>query len=98
MTSVGLVLLQKTLLNIEGLGRELYPDFDLWGTAKPFLEEWYKEKIGPKATARRIKDKLPHWAEQLPEIPEMLHQVLSDYRWLADYCCGHYSWVRWLCS
>jgi ubiquinone biosynthesis protein len=73
-----LVLLQKTLLNIEGLGRELYPDLDLWDTAKPFLEEWYKEKIGPKATARRIKDKLPHWAEQLPEIPEMLHQVLSD--------------------
>ena len=73
-----LVLLQKTLLNIEGLGRELYPDLDLWDTAKPFLEEWYKEKIGPKATISRIKDKLPHWAEQLPEIPEMLHQVLSD--------------------
>jgi ubiquinone biosynthesis protein len=73
-----LVLLQKTLLNIEGLGRQLYPDLDLWQTAKPYLEEWYKNKVGPKATFNKLKEHLPMMGEKLPELPEMIYQVLSD--------------------
>ncbi len=73
-----LVLLQKTLLNIEGLGRQLYPDLDLWQTAKPYLEEWYKDTLGPKATFKKFKEHLPIMAEKLPELPEMIYQVLSD--------------------
>lgn len=73
-----LVLLQKTLLNIEGLGRQLYPDLDLWQTAKPYLEDWYKETLGPKATFKKLKEHLPIMGEKLPELPEMVYQVLSD--------------------
>ena len=73
-----LVLLQKTLLNIEGLGRQLYPDLDLWQTAKPYLEEWYKDTLGPKATFKKFKEHLPIMAEKLPELPEMIYQVLTD--------------------
>ncbi|MBQ0724089.1 MAG: ubiquinone biosynthesis regulatory protein kinase UbiB [Cycloclasticus sp.] len=73
-----LVLLQKTLLNIEGLGRQLYPDLDLWQTAKPYLEDWYKDTLGPKATFKKFKEHLPIMAEKLPELPEMIYQVLSD--------------------
>ena len=73
-----LVLLQKTLLNIEGLGRQLYPDLDLWQTAKPYLEEWYKDTLGPKATFKKFKEHLPIMAEKLPELPEMIYQVLGD--------------------
>jgi ubiquinone biosynthesis protein len=73
-----LVLLQKTLLNIEGLGRQLYPDLDLWTTAKPYLEDWYKNTVGPKATFNKLKEHLPIMGEKLPELPEMMYQVLSD--------------------
>ena len=73
-----LVLLQKTLLNIEGLGRDLYPDLDLWQTAKPFLENWFKEEIGPKAAVKRIQAQLPEWAEHWPEMPMLLHRTLAD--------------------
>ena len=71
-----LVLLQKTLLNIEGLGRRLYPDLDLWTTAKPFLEAWMSEQLGPQAFLRRLKDNLPAWSEKLPEVPVLLHEHL----------------------
>ncbi len=70
-----LVLLQKTLLNIEGLGRQLYPDLDLWQTAKPFLERWMGEQIGPRAVLRNLKANLPLWAEQLPQLPGMVHDI-----------------------
>lgn len=72
-----LVLLQKTLLAIEGLGRQLYPDLDLWATAKPFLERWLKEQMGPKAFLRRLRDNLPFFAEQLPHMPRLMHDVLT---------------------
>ncbi|WJW75569.1 ubiquinone biosynthesis regulatory protein kinase UbiB [Thiohalobacter sp. IOR34] len=72
-----LVLLQKTLLNIEGLGRQLYPDLDLWSTAKPFLERWMSEQVGARAFARNLKQSLPTWAETLPELPELLHSTLQ---------------------
>ena len=75
-----LVLLQKTLLNIEGLGRQLYPDLDLWKTAKPFLERWMSDQIGWRGLAGALRDNLPQWAEQLPEIPGMLHDTLRQAR------------------
>ncbi len=72
-----LVLLQKTLLNIEGLGRELYPDLDLWKTAKPFIENWMHEQMGVKALAKGMKAHLPRLLESLPEMPILLHDVVS---------------------
>jgi ubiquinone biosynthesis protein len=68
-----LVLLQKTLLNIEGLGRQLYPDLDLWKTAKPFLERWMQEQVGARAMLRNIKDDLPYLIEKLPEMPRLIY-------------------------
>ena len=73
-----LVLLQKTLLNIEGLGRQLYPDLDLWQTAKPFLERWMSEQVGPRAFLRNLRTSLPIWTETLPEIPQLLHKSLEQ--------------------
>ena len=73
-----LVLLQKTLLYIEGLGRQLYPQLDLWKTAKPFLEDWVKQQMGPWALLRQIKENLPFWAEKLPEMPTLLHSYLQQ--------------------
>lgn len=73
-----LVLLQKTLLNIEGLGRQLYPDLDLWQTAKPILEQWMKEKLGWKAALKTLEREAPHWAETLPEIPRLLHDISAQ--------------------
>jgi ubiquinone biosynthesis protein len=72
-----LVLLQKTLLYIEGLGRQLYPQLDLWQTAKPFLENWVKEQMGVKAVFTKIKDNLPFWSEKLPEIPDLFYDYLK---------------------
>ncbi|MFH6954486.1 ubiquinone biosynthesis regulatory protein kinase UbiB [Pseudoalteromonas sp. XMcav1-K] len=74
-----LVLLQKTLLYIEGLGRQLYPQLDLWKTAKPFLEEWVKQQIGPKAVLSQIKENLPFWGEKLPEMPDLLYKALKQH-------------------
>jgi ubiquinone biosynthesis protein len=73
-----LVLLQKTLLYIEGLGRQLYPQLDLWQTAKPFLENWVKQQMGPAALWREIKENLPFWAEKMPEMPGLLHHYLQQ--------------------
>jgi len=73
-----LVLLQKTLLNIEGLGRQLYPDLDLWQTAKPFLELWFKERMGPKAKITKLLKQFPEVAEHFPEIPTLLFKTLDN--------------------
>ncbi len=73
-----LVLLQKTLLNIEGLGRELYPDLDLWQTAKPYLEKWMKDQVGPRAFFNELKTEWPSWSGQLPKIPVALYDVLHQ--------------------
>lgn len=73
-----LVLLQKTLLNIEGLGRQLYPELDLWTTAKPFLEKWLREQVGPKAFIHRMKESVPQLSEELPEIPHLVYKVFKD--------------------
>ncbi|MDT8397564.1 MAG: ubiquinone biosynthesis regulatory protein kinase UbiB [Pseudomonadales bacterium] len=75
-----LILLQKTLLNVEGLGKQLYPDLDLWQTALPFLEEWQKQRLSPLENLKKIREKLPQWLEQLPEIPELLLAAISATR------------------
>jgi ubiquinone biosynthesis protein len=72
-----LVLLQKTLLNIEGLGRELDPELDLWATAKPFLEQWMLEQVGPQKLLRELKAQAPRYAKLLPELPQLLYQYLQ---------------------
>jgi ubiquinone biosynthesis protein len=72
-----LVMLQKTLLNIEGLGRELDPDLDLWRTAKPYLERWMGEQMGWKGLARAIRREAPYWAEILPQLPRLAHRALA---------------------
>jgi ubiquinone biosynthesis protein len=73
-----LVLLQKTLLNIEGLGRQLNPDLDLWKTAKPFLERSMSEQLGTRALLRNLKDSIPAWSETLPDIPVLAHAFLEQ--------------------
>ena len=73
-----LVLLQKTLLNIEGLGRDLDPDLDLWKTAKPYLERWMSEQVGWRALARQVREEAPHWAAALPQLPRLLHRRLLE--------------------
>ena len=73
-----LVLLQKTLLNIEGLGRRLYPDRDLWKTAKPFLERTMKEQLGPRSLLRNMKESVPAWSNTLPEMPTLAHRFLEQ--------------------
>ncbi len=72
-----LVLLQKTLLNIEGLGRQLDPNLDLWSTAKPFLEKWMLEQMGPQRLWSEVKAQAPRYAKILPELPRLLHDYLQ---------------------
>ena len=73
-----LVLLQKTLLYVEGVGRQLYPQLDLWKTAKPFLESWLKDQVGIPALVRALKDKAPFWIEKMPELPELVYDSLRQ--------------------
>jgi ubiquinone biosynthesis protein len=73
-----LVLLQKTLLNVEGLGRQLDPDLDLWVTAKPFLERWMQDQVGWRALERRLREEAPFLATVLPQLPRLIHQRLSQ--------------------
>ncbi len=77
-----LVLLQKTLLYVEGVGRQLYPQLDLWKTAKPFLEDWIKDQIGIPAIVRALKEKAPFWAEKMPELPELFYDSLRQHKQL----------------
>ena len=72
-----LVLLQKTLLNIEGLGRQLDPELDLWSTAKPFLERWMNDQIGWRGLVARLKNEAPRYVQLLPELPRLVHQALQ---------------------
>ena len=71
-----LILLQKTLLAIEGLGRQIYPELDLWSTAKPFLEQWLKKELSPKMFLHNLRDNVPFIIEKLPHLPRLLHDVL----------------------
>ena len=75
-----LVLLQKTLLNIEGLGRQLDPELDLWKTAKPFLERWMNEQMGWRALVKNLQAEAPKWAVLLPQLPRLAHHALNENR------------------
>jgi ubiquinone biosynthesis protein len=75
-----LVMLQKTLLNIEGLGRELDPELDLWKTAKPFLERWMSEQVGWRGVIKALKQEAPYWPATLPQLPRLLHRALAEDR------------------
>jgi ubiquinone biosynthesis protein len=96
-----LVLLQKTLLNVEGLGRQLDPDLDLWVTAKPFLERWMEDQVGLGALGRRFAAEAPYLVAALPELPRLLHQRLlappaaSDLA-LKELAAAQTSRNRWL--
>lgn len=79
-----LVLLQKTLLYVEGLGRQLYPELDLWKTAKPFLEDWIKDQVGIPALIRTLKEKAPFWIEKMPELPELMYDSLRQGKQLQN--------------
>ena len=72
-----LVMLQKTLLNIEGLGRQLDPELDLWKTAKPFLERWMSEQVGWRGLKKGFAQEAPYWARTLPQLPRLVHQALA---------------------
>jgi ubiquinone biosynthesis protein len=76
-----LILLQKTLLNIEGLGRQLYPELDLWLTAKPFMERWLQQQTGIRAFWRKASERAPFWIERLADIPDLVYDVLQQDRW-----------------
>ena len=73
-----LVMLQKTLLSIEGLGRQLDPELDLWVTAKPYLERWMKDQIGWSALVRHVREEAPYWSALLPQLPRLAHAVLTE--------------------
>ncbi|WP_367608076.1 ubiquinone biosynthesis regulatory protein kinase UbiB [Legionella sp. W05-934-2] len=75
-----LVLLQKTLLAIEGLGRQLYPELDLWATGKPFLEKWIKEQMGPKQLIKQLLQHRAFYVEKLPGLPQLVHDVLIQQK------------------
>lgn len=69
-----LILLQKTLISVEGLGRQLYPQLDLWSTAQPFLEKWMRKRMGRNFIVRRLKTHAPFWLEKLPELPNLIYK------------------------
>lgn len=73
-----LILLQKTLLNIEGLSRQLAPDFNLWEAASPQIEKWLRKQVGFASFIKRVRNNLPEWSQQLPEIPNLLYEVLRE--------------------
>jgi ubiquinone biosynthesis protein len=73
-----LVLLQKTLLNIEGLGRQLDPELDLWNTAKPFLEQWMIDQVGPKRFFQKLREQAPQYAKILPQLPRLMHDYMKQ--------------------
>ncbi len=75
-----LLLLQKTLVNIEGVGRQLYPDLDLWGAAQPPLERWMSERLGPRRLLTAAREEMPKWVERLPEMPATLMQIVEKAR------------------
>jgi ubiquinone biosynthesis protein len=79
-----LVLLQKTLLNVEGLGRQLYPELDLWTTAQPFLEKWIEQRYSARGTLKRIRRNIPSLLEQLPNIPDAVMNYLQQAKQFSE--------------
>ncbi len=78
-----LILLQKTLINIEGMGRQIYPDLDLWETAAPFMERWMKQRIGVQGFIRKLSEQAPRWLDQLPDLPDLAYNTLLEIKQLS---------------
>jgi ubiquinone biosynthesis protein len=74
-----LVLLQKTLLNVEGLGRQLDPELDLWKTAKPFLERWMEQQVGMRGLEAKLRQEALQWSYLLPQLPRLMHGALTRH-------------------
>jgi ubiquinone biosynthesis protein len=96
-----LVLLQKTLLNVEGLGRQLDPELDLWNTAKPFLERWMHRQVGWEGLVERLKNEAPRYVQLLPDLPRLIHQALqpraaAEQRLLETLLTEQRRTQRWL--
>ena len=96
-----LVLLQKTLLNVEGLGRQLDPELDLWNTAKPFLERWMHRQVGWEGLVERVKNEAPRYVQLLPDLPRLIHQALqpraaTEHRLLETLLTEQRRTQRWL--
>ncbi len=79
-----LILLQKTLINIEGMGRQMYPDLDLWETAAPFMEHWMNQRIGIQGFIRKINEHAPKWLDWLPELPDIAYNTLMEIKQLSE--------------
>lgn len=79
-----LVLLQKTLLNVEGLGRQLYPELDLWQTALPYLENWNAKRLNPFTLLRRVQENIPNWIDQLPQLPQLIIDAATQSSQLSE--------------
>jgi ubiquinone biosynthesis protein len=79
-----LILLQKTLMNVEGLARHLYPKLDLWTTAKPFLETWTKKQMQFSTLIQKMKSQAPYWLDKLPEIPSLLYNFIEQQTYAKD--------------
>jgi len=79
-----LVLLQKTLLNVEGLGRQLYPELDLWQTALPYLENWNTRRLNPFTLLARLQENIPNWIDQLPQLPQQLIDAVTASKQLGE--------------
>ena len=79
-----LILLQKTLINIEGMGRQIYPDLNLWETAAPFMEKWMHQRVGIQGFIRKLNEQAPRWLEQLPELPELAYNALQEIKQLSE--------------
>lgn len=88
------VLLEKTLLHVEGLGRQLYPQLDIWTLGRPMLESWLKEQLGPQAFMRELKRNLPAWLEQMTQLPNLTHRVLNQIRTAGEFEREHAEEMR----
>lgn len=75
-----LLLLQKTLVNIEGLGRQLYPELDIWKTARPLFEYWMHDRLGARGLAKGLKENLPRWLDRLPDLPNKTMDIIERVR------------------
>ena len=78
-----LVLLQKTLLNIEGMGRQIYPDLDLWETAAPFMERWMRSRYGAQSILKNFRENASRWIHQLPQLPDLVLGALEEIKLLG---------------
>ena len=79
-----LVLLQKTLLNIEGMGRQIYPDLDLWETAAPYMENWMRSRYDARSLFENLGDNIPRWIQQVPQLPDLAFGALTELNSLRD--------------